>query len=149
MMSEPLNNFGNCLKEALEIFPKQSALKKLSILFDEDNDIGGRLVKWIATPKGRAFLRDRINSLEGRVWLGIEDDAKGHESSLWELRECDILRWAFTAELICLGFSPKKAASFVDQGITLQDFKSKSTEDLAERRWALVINSDNWADIGK
>ncbi len=96
-----------------------------------------RLARCITTPQGRAFLRGGLHTQEGREWLGLKSKGTNEEDEI-EIRECDLLKWAFTAELMQIGVPGELALSFVEQGITLRDIKSKTAEDLAEQQWAQI-----------
>ena len=135
-----LVDFGACLKPAL------------ALLAEDDAQLAGfesqlrrvpveKLVQCLAAPGGRDFLRGGLNTPEGRDWLGLDPQGEADRRDEIQVRESDILRWAFTAELMQLGLAPGKALSLVDQGITLRDMrceKLRAIEELAERRWGLA-----------
>jgi hypothetical protein len=67
-----------------------------------------------------------------------EYPSESSETGEPEIRECDLLRWAFAAELMQLRISDELALCFVDQGIALRDIKSKTAQDLSEQQWTQV-----------
>jgi hypothetical protein len=83
----------------------------------------------VATPEGRAWLRWVVNKRREN-----DEDAD-------RLGECDILRWAFAAELvhaaelISFDITVQEAISLVDHGVTLRDIKSKPPGEVGGWVW--------------
>ncbi len=137
MTEETSVDLVDCLKPALAVCATEDPqLARFAELLDPVE--AEKLACCVATPQGRAFLSGGINTPEGRAWLGLPDRSEPEEGNEIQVNESDILRWAFTAELMQLGIPAPKALSLVDQGITLRDIQFKPVEALAERRWKLA-----------
>lgn len=123
---------GNIKLDNLDGFrPALAALLEHELALTEIDELARHWA--FKTPRGRAWLIYTFNWRENDNGE-ISEIAPGEQ-----IRESEILTWAFVSELMQLNLEVEKAMAMVGRGITLRSLKSHLSSELADQVWDSLI----------